>query len=32
MSETADLLRAGLEHLVGGDLAGYLDLCSEDVD
>ena len=32
MSETADLLRAGLEHLVGGDLAGYLDLCSEDVE
>ena len=32
MSETADLFRAGLERLAGGDLGGYLDLCSEDVE
>jgi hypothetical protein len=32
MSESADLLRAGLERLAGGDLGGYLDLCSEDVE
>jgi len=32
MSEAADLFRAGLERLAGGDLAGYLDLCSEDVE
>ena len=32
MSETADLFRAGLERLAAGDLAGYLDLCSEDVE
>ena len=32
MSETADLVRAGLERLAGADLGGYLDLCSEDVE
>jgi ketosteroid isomerase-like protein len=32
MSETAELFRAGLERLAGGDLGGYLDLCSEDVE
>ena len=32
MSETADLFRAGLKCLTVGDLAGYLDLFSEDVD
>ncbi|MGO9657595.1 MAG: nuclear transport factor 2 family protein [Acidimicrobiales bacterium] len=32
MSETADLFRAGLERLAAGDLGGYLDLCSEDVE
>ena len=32
MSKTADLFRAGLKCLTVGDLAGYLDLFSEDVD
>ena len=32
MSETAELFRAGLERLAGGDLAGYLELCSVDVE
>lgn len=32
MSETADLFRRGLERLGAGDLAGYLDLCSDDVE
>jgi uncharacterized protein len=32
MPETADLFRAGLERLADGDLAGYLDLCSENVE
>jgi ketosteroid isomerase-like protein len=32
MSETADLFRAGLKCLTVGDLAGYLDLFSDDID
>lgn len=32
MSETADLFRAGLKRLADNDLAGYLDLFSEDVE
>jgi len=32
MSEAADLLRAGLERFGDGDLAGYLELLSDDVE
>jgi hypothetical protein len=32
MSATAELFQAGLERLGDGDLAGYLDLCSDDVE
>lgn len=32
MSQTADLIRAGLDRLADGDLPGYLDLCSDDVE
>jgi ketosteroid isomerase-like protein len=32
MSETADLFRAGLERFGDGDLDGYLELLSDDVE
>ena len=32
MSETADLFRAGLERFRDGDLDGYLELLSDDVE
>jgi hypothetical protein len=32
MSETADLFKAGLKWLTAGDLAGYLDLFSDNID